>query len=148
MNALQALSLNVAVQDLILNHLMLATLDSEHSETASLSLLHARYPTDCWISHILGFKCRALELLQITQSLKIGPAIPRSSHWTGSKVSKPSYSNVATKLQCPLCNGSHRLFKCEKFLKLQGKQCLNRLKYSGLCFNCLQPFTKNQTCLK
>jgi len=29
MNALQALSLNVPVQDLMLNHLMLATIDSE-----------------------------------------------------------------------------------------------------------------------
>ena len=29
MNALQALSLNVPVQDLMLNHLMLATLDAE-----------------------------------------------------------------------------------------------------------------------
>jgi len=29
MNALQALSLNVPVQDLMLNHLMLATLDTE-----------------------------------------------------------------------------------------------------------------------
>ena len=29
MNALQALSLNVSVQDLMLNHLMLATLDTE-----------------------------------------------------------------------------------------------------------------------
>jgi len=29
MNALKALSLNVSVQDLILNHLMLATLDTE-----------------------------------------------------------------------------------------------------------------------
>ena len=30
MNALQALSLNVPVQDLMLNHLMLATLDPEN----------------------------------------------------------------------------------------------------------------------
>ena len=29
MNALQALSLNVPIQDLMLNHLMLATLDTE-----------------------------------------------------------------------------------------------------------------------
>ena len=32
MNALQALSLNEPIQDLMLNHLMLATLDSENQQ--------------------------------------------------------------------------------------------------------------------
>ena len=35
MNALQALSLNVPIQDLMLNHLMLATLDTETNENGS-----------------------------------------------------------------------------------------------------------------
>ena len=46
------------------------------------------------------------------------------------------------------CNGSHRLFKCDTFLKIQAKQCFNHAKQSGLCFNCLQPFTRNHTCSK
>jgi len=96
----------------------------------------------------LESRCRALELFQTTQSLKIVPVTSRSSHSTGSKVSKSSYSNVATQLQCSLCNGSHRLFKCDKFIKMQAKQRLNHAKQSGLCFNCLQPFTKNHTCSK
>jgi len=70
---------------------------------------------------------RAFELLQTTQSLKVVPITARSSQLTGNKVSK-SYFNVATQLQCSLCNGSHRLFKCEKFLKKQAKQRLNHAK--------------------
>jgi len=75
------------------------------------------------------------------------PTTSCSSHSTGGKVSK-SYSNVATQLQCSLCNGSYRLFKCDKFLKMQAKQRLNHAKQSGLCFNCLQTFTRNHTCSK
>jgi len=66
----------------------------------------------------------------------------------GIKISKPSYPHVATKLQCALCKDSHRLFKCEKFLRMEVKQSLNHVKQSKLCFNCLQTFAMNHTCSK
>jgi len=31
---------------------------------------------------------------------------------------------------------------------MQAKQRFNHAKQSGLCFNCLQPFTRNHTCSK
>jgi len=40
----------------------------------------------------------------------------------------------------------HTLFYCDKFLKMQEKQRFNYAKQSRLCFNCLQPYTKNHTC--
>ena len=116
MNALQALSLNVPVQDLMLNHLMLATIDSEtQREWELITASRTDTPTTAELVTFLESRCRALERIQISQSLKIVPATSRSSHTTGSKVSKPSYSNVATQLQCYLCNESHRQFKCDKF---------------------------------
>ena len=55
MNALQALSLNVAIQDLMLNHLMLATLDLEiQQEWEIFTASHYR------ISHILGNKMQGI----------------------------------------------------------------------------------------
>jgi len=148
MNALQALSLNVPVQDLMLNHWMLATLDPEtQQEWELITALRADTPTTAELVTLLESRCRALELLQTTQSLKVVPTSLHSSQSTGKKVSK-SFSNVATQLHCSLCNGSHRLLKCDKFLKMQGRQCLKHTKQSGLCFNCLQPFTRNHTCSK
>jgi hypothetical protein len=147
MNALKALSLNVPVQDLMLNHLMLATLDSEtQREWELITASRADTPRIAELVTFLESIYRALELLQNTQSLKTVPATKRSSQSIGSKVDKPSYSNVATQLQCPSCNGSHRLFKCDRFLKMQAKQCLDHAKQLGLCFNCWLPFTKNHTC--
>jgi len=34
------------------------------------------------------------------------------------------------------------------FLKMQFKQHLNHAKQSGICFNCILPFTRNHTCSK
>jgi len=114
MNALQALSLNVPVQDLMLNHLMPATLDPEtQREWELITASRADTSKTAELVTFLESRCRALELLQTTQSLKVVPVISRLSQSTGNKVSK-SYSYIATQLQCSLCNGSHRLFKCDK----------------------------------
>ena len=45
-----------------------------------------------------------------------------------------------------MCNESHRLFRCDRFLKLPPRQCANHAKQLGLYFNCLQPFFKGHTC--
>jgi hypothetical protein len=88
-----------------------------------------------------------LELMQNTQSMNITTASPRTHQSAGSKVSKHSYCNIVSPSQCTLCNDSHKLFKYDKFLKLQPRQCYNHVKQQGLCFNCLQPFVKNHKCL-
>jgi len=96
MNTLQALSMNVPVQDSMLNHLMLATLDSEtQREWELITASRADTPTTAELDTFLESRCRALELLQTTQSLKVVPATLRPSQSTGNKVSK-SYSNAVT----------------------------------------------------
>jgi hypothetical protein len=146
MNALQALSLTVPVQDLMLNHLMLATLDVEtQREWELITASRADTPT-LELINFMETRCRALELTQTTESVKASTNPSRPSNTTRQKVSKFAYSKVATQVQCPLCNESHRLFKCDKFIKMQPQQCLTQVKQLRLCFNCLQPFTKNHTC--
>jgi len=149
MNALQALSLNVPIQDLMLNHLMLATLDPEtQREWVLITASYIDIPSTTELLTFLESRCKALELLQLTQTLKMSTSTPRSSHPVGIKVSKPSYTHVATKLQCALCKDYYRLFKCDKFLRMEVKQRLNHVKQSKLYLNCLQPFVKNHTCSK
>ena len=104
MNALQALSLNVPVQDLMLNHLMLTTLDPEtQREWELIAASRADTPTTAELVTFLESICRALELLKTTRLLKVDPNISQSSQVTRNKVTK-SYSILATQLQCSLCN--------------------------------------------
>ena len=75
-NALQALSLNVPVQDLMLNHLMLATLDPEtQREWEFITASRTDTPTTAELVTFLESRCRVLELLQTTQSLKVVPLL-------------------------------------------------------------------------
>ena len=149
MNALQALSLNVPIQDLMLNHLLLSSLDAEtQREWELLTASREVIPSTSDFITFLKSRCRTLELLQNTQSVKTVTASPRQPLTYGDEVSKPSYSNVVTQTQCTLCNGLHRLFECDKFLKLQPQQRLHHAKQQRLCFNCLQLFDKDHTCSK
>jgi hypothetical protein len=122
----------------MLNHLMLASLkDETQREWKLITAPHADTPTTAELITFLESRCRALELLQTIPSSRAATASPRSSQSTGSMASKHSYPNVATQVQCPLCNESHRLFKCDKFLKLQPEQRHTQAKQLKLCFNCL-----------
>jgi len=83
MNALQALFLNVPVQDL-----MLETLDPEtQREWDFITASRTDTPTIGKSVTFVETKYRVLGLLQTNQSLKIVPATSWPSHSTGSKVS-------------------------------------------------------------
>jgi hypothetical protein len=134
----------------MLNNLMLATLDNDtHREWELITGSRENTPTTAELVTFLESSCRALELIQNIQSPSMLTINPRATTQSaGSNVSKPLYCHVATQIQCALCNGSHKLFKCDKFLKLRPRQRHNHAKQQGLCFNCLQPFVRNHTCSK
>ena len=126
---------------------MLATIDPEtQPELELITATNTETPTTAELVTFLEPRWRALKRRHITQKLKIAPATSRSSHTLGSKVSKPSYSNVATELHYSLCKETHRLFKCDKFLRIEVKQRLNYAKQSRLRFICLQLYVRDRTC--
>jgi hypothetical protein len=147
------MSLSVPIQDLMLNTLLLASLDPQTQREWELFTSTRRdIPSTKELVSFVEARCKAVELLQVFQSPRTNPAP------TGSSSTRPanpaahkvgrhdSYSNVATQLQCTLCDESHRLFKCDRFLKLQPTDRIKHVKQAKLCFNCLQPFTKNHVC--
>jgi hypothetical protein len=149
LNALQTLTLNVSLHDLILNQLILVTLDSERQKQWEMLItLRTDSLTTAELITYLEGRCRALELLQTLQTVKTTFTSHGSTHPTGNKVSKISNTYVATQVQCSLCNDSHRLFKCDKFLKMNPKQRISHVKQSRLCFNCLQPYARTQVLQK
>jgi len=81
MKALQTLTLNVPVQDLMLNHLMLATIDPESPRQWELNKAsRTDIQTTAELITFMESRCRALERFHITQSLNITPATSRSPH--------------------------------------------------------------------
>jgi len=126
---------------------MLATIDPEIPREWELNTATRTFtPTTEVLVTLLETGCRALQRIHITQAQKMAPVTSLSSHPTGSKVSKHSYTNVATQVRCSLWKESNRFFRCDKFLDMQVQQRLNHVKHSRLCYNCLQSFTRNHTC--
>ena len=98
------------------------------------------------VNHIPGIEMPGSRKTSHHLSTAVGSCTRRATPLTGCKVSKPSYSSVATQLHCSLCKQSHRLFRCDQFLDMKVQQRLNHVKQSRLCYNCLQPFTRNHIC--
>jgi hypothetical protein len=133
MNAIQALSLDVPVQDLMLNHLALVTLDAEtQREWELITASQADIPTTAESISFLESRCRALELFQGTQSMKVTTPPSRTPPST-SKVSQSSRCNLATQVQCPLCKGPHRLFECSKFIRMPPRQRKDYVRHIRAC---------------
>jgi len=104
MNALQPLALNVSVQDLMLNHLMLAPIDPEtQREWEFITVSRTDIPTTADLVTFLKSRCRSLVLILTTQSLEMFPAAAQSSHTMGSNVSKALRKYVAIQIRCSLC---------------------------------------------
>jgi hypothetical protein len=79
-NALQALTLNVTVQDIMANHLILASLEDQSQRyweffTASRSDI----PTSADLIRYLENRCQTLELIQSNQSVTAPPVSSRPS---------------------------------------------------------------------
>jgi hypothetical protein len=120
MNALKALSLNVTFQEMMLNYLMLVSLDSEtHQQWEQLTAARTDVPTTSELITFLESRCRALELIRNTQSSSTATVSSRVQQSARTKVSRSSYCNVVTPTQCSLCNETHMLFKRDKFLNMQ-----------------------------
>jgi hypothetical protein len=132
-NALKALSLNMTFQDLMLNHLMLASLDSEtHQQWEQLTAARSEVPTTSDLITFLESRCRALELIHNTQSSNTATLSPRTQQSMRTKVSRSPYCNFLRTTQCILCNESHRFFKCDMFINMQHKQRHNYVKEQRL----------------
>jgi hypothetical protein len=135
------------MQDLSLNHLLLSTLDAEiHKEWELHTANQQEIPLTTEVIAFLETRSNALELLQNNQSTRMTTAPPRYIPSAAAKVSNTSHCNLATQIQCPSCKEPHRLFKCNRFLNLQPKQRFTCAKQLGVCFNCLQPYSKAHTC--
>jgi hypothetical protein len=150
LNAFQALEVNVPIQDLMLNHLILSTIDSEtQKEWEIMTAPRLDIPPTTELVTFQESRCQAFKLLQTMQSAEVQFTTSRASrapHSTGHKVSNPSCTYVATQIQCSVCHASHRLFECDQFLKMSVKQRFNHIKQSRLCSNCVQVNTKGHPC--
>jgi hypothetical protein len=127
---------------------MLATLQPDlKKEWENISTSSTDTPTNAELIKFLESRCRTLELLQTLQLTDTRPS-RGSTPSTGNKVSRTSHTHVAIHEKCSLCHDAHKIFKCDRFLKINPRQRLSHARQANLCFNCLQTFSRTHTCSK
>jgi hypothetical protein len=132
-------------QELVINHMLLESFDDEMQKAWELKTASSQEMAS--LDDILSFlenRCKALELFDTSQA---GKTEETSQAVNKSKVSKQTAScNIVTQGGCPCCQGNHYLFKCEKFLGMQPKQCHTFVRQAHLCFNCLKLYNPSHVC--
>ncbi|KAL0271399.1 UNVERIFIED_CONTAM: hypothetical protein PYX00_008500 [Menopon gallinae] len=117
---LKALVPNQNRWELIVMNILTNNMDSDSRQAWELSLQHTDIPSLEELLRFLEVRSRALGITS------------RTDQGTGTK--------------CPVCNGDHAIYRCQKFEKAgieQRRQTVNRL---NLCFNCLSPKHRSQDC--
>jgi hypothetical protein len=145
-NAIQALTLNTPMHDLILNHLLLSGLDSETHKTWEIHASEQEdIPSTTEVLQFLENHCKALELLQTSQLTTVTTA-PSKHTSSSDNVSRTASTYMTSHIQCLICKKSHRLIHCDKFIHLSPQRRVEWACQHKLCYNCLQVFSKDHVC--
>lgn len=113
-----------------------------------------RYTHREWEKSINGTKMPQLDTL--LEFLRNRYQILEASHFENNNHSyqKNKKSQALSSTQqinfCNFCRGEHRIYSCEKFLKLSVEERVDAVKKAGLCINCFRKghFTKDCTLSK
>ena len=84
---------------------------------------------------------------QLEQQNVEHPATHQVHFVQNSKTTTATYRQSHPKLLCPLKDGSHEIFKCEKFKKMSPEERHINVKALGLCLNCLSQNHLLKDCL-
>lgn len=134
LHALNNIGIDTASWDPMLNHVLLKKLDR------STHVLYERTITNPKevqkTSDLLTFLERHFQSTE---------AIHHKERPSKVYVSAASFKENET--SCTFCkNGSHRLYRCQKFLQLSPAHRLNFIQRQNLCVNCLKSGHKTKTC--
>ncbi|XP_063240264.1 uncharacterized protein LOC134541050 [Bacillus rossius redtenbacheri] len=145
--ALRALDVPVDQWDLILLPILCKRLDSVLQTQWELTQTDA-LPT---VKNLLSFietHCRAQETVTASRSHVpgAGPTQSRNQMPSWRQARQSVKSLVSSPQSCCVCNSTHVVFKCPKFIKSSPKDRYKIAKEHKLCLNCLSPSHASKDC--
>jgi len=100
--------------------------------------------------HFIKTRCQALQnsLIVSTSSVpfKQKPSLMEKKTVFGKRTSFVVASTDTIHKDCPICQKSHYIFKCKKFLQLVSAKRLQLVKSYRLCTNCLSALHTSSAC--
>lgn len=133
LRALRNLGEQVESWDAMLIYLLTTKLDTITKRDWESLAAEFDSPTINDFKNFLTNKCKVLESLSSSNNNKYDNKFD-------NKPKNRVLAHVTTQgLECYFCKGTHYVYKCQDFLKLQVKARLNEIKRKKLCTNCLKP---------
>ncbi|XP_055612530.1 uncharacterized protein LOC129759143 [Uranotaenia lowii] len=145
-DALRNLGLNVTGlgESMLLNRIA-SRLDSETRKAWELSQKIDELPDYAETMEFLRERCRVLEKINLLSSVKPAQRMQKPIRVVGDPKMRIN-SFVTRTEQCPHCQGSHELWKCDAFKKVSLSDRYTTLRKAGACFNCLQKGHRTTNC--
>ncbi|XP_062537817.1 uncharacterized protein LOC134206142 [Armigeres subalbatus] len=99
----------------------------------------------------LKTNCQILEQCESSRALS-QPTIPKTKAMSSISKMPPLKTNAATtssstyQASCQICGGGHFNFQCETFKQLTATQRAEKVRATGLCYNCLRKGHQSREC--
>ncbi|XP_062557867.1 uncharacterized protein LOC134222720 [Armigeres subalbatus] len=99
----------------------------------------------------LKTNCQILEQCESSRALS-QPTIPKTKSMSSISKMPPLKTNAATtssstyQTSCQICGGGHFNFQCETFKQLTATQRAEKVRATGLCYNCLRKGHQSREC--
>ncbi|XP_036145647.1 uncharacterized protein LOC118646570 [Monomorium pharaonis] len=142
LRALKTLGLQTEHWDAMLIQLIIFKVDRNTHKEWERSIDGTEMPSleDLW--KFLKNKCYVLENVDagFASQSKVSGKLPLMRDARNSNVRQSqNCMTVQERQQCPICNGSHNVYKCEQLLRANCDERISLVKTARLCFNCLRP---------
>ncbi|XP_055634308.1 uncharacterized protein LOC129774572 [Toxorhynchites rutilus septentrionalis] len=132
----------LGMSELIIIYLLTAALDKTTRKHWEQTLKPGQLPKYKTTIEFLKSQCQVLERCEAAFSLPIpkpfvsksGTQIKINNQRTHAAVSDENYTNE----KCDFCAALHRNYQCDKLNALSSAEKMNKIKSTGVCFNCLR----------
>jgi hypothetical protein len=149
LHAVEALTLETPIHEILLSHLVLEHVDTNTRREWEVISAGQEIPRLAKLCEFLEARCQALEVVNMkepsTNNLgKVTSATPDKCNFL--KQPRRSTTHIVIEAQCVCCNNAHSVNKCKTFHDFSVKQRWEFAKQHKLCYNCLRPGHNVQQC--
>ena len=131
-------------QDPFFVYLIAEKLPTETQKFWEISSKRKELQTDQELKTFLEERVKALESTAPSYS---SSNTKKRSHTQQNQPQRQLHTHVTTtNQQCECCDEEHRIFKCGKFKGLGVKERAQLIKVKGVCFYCLRPGHRSESC--
>ncbi|KAK9882472.1 hypothetical protein WA026_021813 [Henosepilachna vigintioctopunctata] len=146
LSVLRNLEFDVDAWDFPITDMILDKLDTKTRERFELTLDTSAIPTYEEVHQFLTKQCVALETVNSSKTVTKPHEYTPKPDFRSRKIMSHVVKTSTEPERCIICNGSHKIFMCDKFKKKSVPERIDIIKNSGRCYNCFRTNHRSNQC--